>query len=132
MRTSLAGLLLSTLALASPAAQAPDDRVMGTWKAAASCRHGDGETLTLQITRDATGALQGATDWARSSSDGRHGPVQPFTTMSVEGNVIKASTTADGRTIRLQATVEGNTITGGWLIDGGDDQWTFKGRKQVP
>ncbi|HTU99707.1 MAG TPA: hypothetical protein VMF13_04160 [Luteitalea sp.] len=131
MRTLLAGLLLSTLTLTATVAQSGDDRMVGTWKAAASCRHGDGETLTLQITRDATGALKGATDWARSSSDGKHGPVLPFTTMTVEGNVIKASTTADGRTIRLNATVDGDTIKGGWQIDGGDDPWTFKGRKQV-
>lgn len=129
MRASLLGALLSTLTLATPLAQS-DDRLVGTWKAAAACQHGDGETLTLQITRDATGALKGATDWARSSSDGKHGPVLPFTTMTVEDNVIKASTTADGRTIRLQATVEGDTIEGGWLIDGGDDRWTFSGKRQ--
>ena len=130
MRASLVGMMLSTLALAAPGAQSGDERLVGTWKAAASCRHGDGETLTLQITRDASGLLKGATDWARSSSDGKHGPVVPFTTMTVDGNAIKASTTADGRTIRLQATVEGDTIKGGWQIDGGDDPWTFAGKRQ--
>ena len=86
--------------------------VVGTWTGPARCQHGDGETITLIVTRDSAGKLQGATDWARSTSDGRHGPAVPFTTMTVEAGRIRASTTADGRTARLNAVVRADTIEG--------------------
>ena len=133
MRTLLVATVFSVCALASMAAQTNTNssEVVGTWTGPARCQHGDGETITLIITRDAAGKLQGATDWARSTSDGRHGPAIPFTTMTVEGTRISASTTADGRTTRLSAIVRGDTVEGSWLVDGGDDQWTFSGKRQL-
>ena len=133
MRTLLVAVVFGACALASMAAQPRTNsgEVVGTWTGPARCQHGDGETMTLVITRDAAGKLQGATDWARSTSDGRHGPAVPFTTMTVEGGRISASTTENGRTARLSAIVRGDTVEGSWLIDGGDDRWTFTGKRQL-
>jgi hypothetical protein len=133
MRTLLMATVFSLSTLASIAAQTSPDRpdVVGTWTGPARCQHGDGETITLVISRDAEGKLQGATDWARSTSDGRHGPAQPFTTMTVEGNRIRASTTEGGRTLHLSATRRGDTVEGHWSIEGGDDRWTFAATRQM-
>jgi hypothetical protein len=108
-----------------------DNAIVGTWTAKAGCRHGGGETLTLTITRDAEGRLHGATDWARSSSDGRRGAAVPFTTVTAEGETLVATATANGRTIRLRARVEGDTISGSWLTDGDDDKWEFAGGRDA-
>jgi hypothetical protein len=108
-----------------------DSAIVGTWTAKAGCRHGGGETLTLTITRDAEGRLHGATDWARSSSDGRRGPAVPFTTVTAKGKTLVATTTANGRTIRLTARVDGDTISGSWLTDGDDDKWEFAGGRDA-
>ncbi|AMY10012.1 hypothetical protein LuPra_03239 [Luteitalea pratensis] len=132
MRTLLVATVFSVCALVSmdahPNTNSSD--VVGTWTGPARCQHGDGETITLIIKRDSAGKLQGATDWARSTSDGRHGPAMAFTTMTVEGGRISGSTTADGRTARLSAVVRGDTIEGSWQIDEGDDKWTFTGERQ--
>ena len=133
MRRILVATVFSVCALASMAAQAGSStsELTGTWTGPARCQHGDGETITLVITRDAAGKLQGATDWARSTSDGRHGPAVPFTTFTVEGERISASTTADGRTARLTASVRGATIEGRWQVDRADDEWTFTAKRQI-
>jgi hypothetical protein len=133
MRTLLMVMVFSVSALASIAAQTSPERtdLVGTWAGPARCQHGDGETITLVISRDAEGKLQGATDWARSTSDGRHGPAQPFTTMTVKGDRISASTIEGGRTLHLSATVRGDTVEGHWSIDGGDDRWTFAATRQM-
>ena len=133
MRTLVVATVFSVCAVASMAAQfnTNSSDVVGTWKGPAGCQHGDGETITLIITRDSAGKLQGATDWARSTSDGRHGPPVPFTNLTVEDTHISASTTADGRTARLTAVVRGDTVEGSWLIDGTDDKWTFTGKRQL-
>jgi len=132
MRTFLVTAVFGVCALASIAAQTHTSTsdVVGTWTGPARCHHGDGETITLIISRDSAGRLHGATDWARSTSDGRHLPAEPFTTMTVEDGRISASTTADGRTVRLSAIVRGDTVEGSWRIDGDDDQWTFVGKRQ--
>lgn len=132
MRTSLVAVVFYVVALASVEAQPASTNVVGTWTATAGCRHGGGETLTLRITRDADGTWSGATDWARSTSDGRRGRPEPFTTLDVEGSRIMATRTANGRTARLDATVDGDTIKGGWAVDGDDDRWTFAGKRQAP
>src|SRR5215203_852707 len=71
MRTLVVATVFSVCAVASMAAQfnTNSSDVVGTWKGPAGCQHGDGETITLIITRDSAGKLQGATDWARSTSD---------------------------------------------------------------
>jgi hypothetical protein len=133
MRTLLLAAVFSTCALGSMAGQTDSSAMIGTWIGPARCQHGDGETITLVITRDPAGKLQGATDWALSTSDGRHGPPVPFTALTVEGTRISASTTADGRTTRLTAVVRGDAVAGRWVVDGGDDEWTFAGtRRQEP
>lgn len=118
---------LATLQAQSPAA----DAALGTWTGPARCLHGDGETLTLVITRGRDGALHGATDWARSSSDGAKAAPIPLTTLTVEGPKVVATYTQGARTIRLDATIKDGTMTGGWASVGDDDRWTFSGRKKV-
>lgn len=130
MRTIILAVVVGVGSLGVARAQA-DSAVTGTWTATAGCRHGGGETLSLNVTRDADGQLRGATNWALSSSDGRPGPVAPFTTVTAKGNTLAATTTANGRTIRLTATIDGDTISGSWLTDGDDDTWTFTGKRQA-
>jgi hypothetical protein len=81
MRTIILAVVIGLGSLGVSAAQA-DSPVIGGWTAEAGCKHGGGDTLSLTITRDADGQLRGATDWARSSSDGRRGPAVPFTTVT--------------------------------------------------
>ena len=130
MRTLLVAAICAVCTLGSLEAQSADSAVVGTWVASAGCLHGDGETLTLTIARDRDGTLRGTTDWARSSSDGRSGPQEPLTTLSVEGAHISATATTKGRTVRLAATVDGDTIKGSWAADGDSDKWTFAGKRQ--
>ena len=130
MRTLLVAAVCAICTLGRLEAQSADSDFVGTWVASAGCLHGDGETLTLTLARDRDGILRGSTDWARSSSDGRSGPQEPLTTLSVKGADISATTTTKGRTIRLVATVDGDTITGSWAIDGDSDKWTFAGKRQ--
>ena len=130
MRTIILAVVVGLGSLGIAHAQA-DSAVMGTWTAKAGCRHGGGETLHLTVTRDADGRLRGATNWARSSSDGRSGPLVPFTTVAAKGDTLTATTTANGRTIRLTAKIDGDAITGSWLTDGDDDRWTFAGTREA-
>lgn len=130
MRHLLLAIMLTTTALPVPAAQSAADSPVGTWRGPAQCTHAGGETLLLTISRDADGTYTGATDWARSGSDGSRGPAVPFTAVEVAGNEIRATATAKGRTARLTATLKGDTLQGGWAIDGDDDRWTFTAHRQ--
>lgn len=132
MRTPAAFTLASLLAMATLYAQPPAaDAALGTWTGPARCIHGDGETLTLVITRDADGVLHGATDWARSGSDGSKAAPVPLTALTVEGPKVVATYTQGARTIRLEATIKDGTMTGGWASVGDDERWTFSGKKKV-
>lgn len=134
MRTLLSIALVGLVGLSSVNGQAApaDERVVGTWSGPASCQHGNGETFTMSITRDARGQLTGTMDWALSSSDGRRGPGLPLDTLVVDGSTIAATAKRDRRTARLDAVVDGDTITGTWTTSGADDTWTFKGTRQAP
>lgn len=132
MRTLAAFTLASLVTFTTLHGQAPAaDAALGTWTGPARCLHRDGETLTLVITRDADGALRGATDWARSGSDGSKAAPIPLTTLTVEGPKVAATYTQGARTIRLEATIKDGTMTGGWASVGDDDRWTFSGKKKV-
>ena len=130
MRPLLLTLLLTVSALPGLATSSNDDGVVGTWRGPAQCTHAGGETLLLTISRDANGAYSGATDWARSGSDGSRGPAVPFSSVDVDGNQIRATAIAKGRTARLTATLKGDRLEGGWAIDGDDDRWTFSATRQ--
>lgn len=128
MRRALAtvGLVISTWGVGLVA---QPDTALGTWSGPARCQHAGGETFTMVIDRDADGRLRGTMDWARSSSDGRRGPGVPFTTVAVEGNRLRATTTVGARTIRLDAVLDGERVSGSWASDGDDDRWTFEGTR---
>lgn len=130
MRHLLLTIMLTATALSGLAAQSAAERLVGTWRGPAQCTHAGGETLLLTISRDADGTYTGATDWARSGSDGSRGPAVPFSAVEVEGNRIRATATAKGRTARLTATLNGDTLEGGWAIDGDDDRWTFRATRE--
>ena len=108
----------------------PDGRVLGTWTGPVHCLHAGGDTCTMSITRDASGTLTGTMDWALVGSDGRKGPAIPFTSLTVDGDTLTATATADERTAQLEARVEGATITGKWWVKDVSDTWTFTGQKQ--
>lgn len=130
MRHLLLTIVLTVTALPGLTAQSAAENPVGTWQGPAQCTHAGGETLLLTISRGADGTYTGATDWARSGSDGSRGAAVPFTTVEVEGNQIRATATARGRTARLTATLKGDTLEGGWAIDGDDDRWTFSATRQ--
>jgi hypothetical protein len=130
MRPLLLTLMLSAGFLPGLATQSGVEGPVGTWRGPAQCMHAGGETLLLTISRDANGTYTGATDWARSGSDGSRGPAVPFSTVEVDGNQIRATATANGRTARLTATLKDETLEGGWAIDGDDDRWTFTATRQ--
>lgn len=132
MRTLLSLMLAGLVALTTAHAQGKggDAGVLGTWTGPASCKHGDGETFTMTISRNDRGELVGTMDWALVSSDGRRGPGMPLTTLTVEGSSLTATAKRDQRTARLGATIEGDTISGTWTTTGSDDVWTFKGKRQ--
>lgn len=131
---------ICALAVAHGQARPADDRLIGTWTGPMHCLHGDGplpDTFTMSIARDANGKVTGAMDWGLATSDGRKGPLVPFTTLTVDGSTIVATATMDAnatpggnQTARLEATVENGTITGTWRVQNVDDVWTFTGKKQ--
>lgn len=128
---STSSLLVLLFTLVTSPWQSPADPVVGTWRGPAACLHGGGETFTMGLARQPDGAYEGTMDWARSSSDGRHAPGVPFTTVQVDGRTIEATTTVGARTIRLHATIDGDAIEGRWATDGDQDRWTFEGTRQA-
>jgi hypothetical protein len=130
MRTLLSLGLATLWTIATPAGQpSAANGVLGTWSGPAACLHGDGETFTMVITRDATGAFSATMDWALSRSDGTRGPGAPVTTVKVEDNRVTASHTRGARTIRLNATVKDGVMAGTWATEGDTDVWTFTGKR---
>lgn len=134
MRTLLSLTLAGLVGLTALQAQGTiaDADLLGTWSGPAACRHGDGETFTMTISRDERGQLVGTMDWALVSSDGRRGPGMPLSTLTVEGTSVTATAKRDQRTARLDARIQGGTISGTWTTTGSDDVWTFKGKRQPP
>lgn len=132
MRTLLSLMLIGLVTLTSAHAQgkAGEADVLGTWSGPAACKHGDGETFTMTISRNERGELVGTMDWALARSDGRRGPGLPLTTLTVEGSSLVATARRDQRTARLDAKIDGDTIAGSWTTTGSDDVWTFKGKRQ--